>query len=174
MIHILDDDVIPSQSIPQEKIEQDVSITSSHVGHSLQNKTTPDKKTTNKNVSTMSLLNNNTINISQQTLDKLARFSRDSKEVTPPLDVSDKKNILTSKDCSEEVPTTKVKKSIPSKTLDTSQSLYTSQKKESLPSYTPLEKQVMELRKQSHGALLFVECGYKYRFFGSDAEVRTF
>ncbi|XP_066915163.1 DNA mismatch repair protein Msh3-like isoform X2 [Clytia hemisphaerica] len=39
--------------------------------------------------------------------------------------------------------------------------------------YTPLEKQVLELRKQSHGAMLFVECGYKYRFFGQDAEVAS-
>ena len=30
---------------------------------------------------------------------------------------------------------------------------------------------MIELRKSSHGALLFVECGYKYRFFGEDAEV---
>jgi len=50
------------------------------------------------------------------------------------------------------------------------------QKKESKNSkivYTPLEKQVLELRKISHGALLFVECGYKYRFFGEDAEVSS-
>ena len=47
----------------------------------------------------------------------------------------------------------------------------TNTKKQGKTVYTPLEKQVLELRKQSHGALLFVECGYKYRFFGEDAEV---
>lgn len=39
--------------------------------------------------------------------------------------------------------------------------------------YTPLEQQVMELKKQHKDALLAVECGYKYRFFGEDAEVRA-
>ncbi|XP_016898402.1 DNA mismatch repair protein Msh3 isoform X2 [Cynoglossus semilaevis] len=37
--------------------------------------------------------------------------------------------------------------------------------------YTPLEQQVMELKKQHKDALLAVECGYKYRFFGEDAEI---
>lgn len=39
--------------------------------------------------------------------------------------------------------------------------------------YTPLEQQVMELKQQHKDALLAVECGYKYRFFGEDAEVGT-
>lgn len=38
--------------------------------------------------------------------------------------------------------------------------------------YTPLELQFMELKEQYKDALLCVECGYKYRFFGEDAEVR--
>uniref|UniRef100_A0A3Q2Q199 DNA mismatch repair protein MSH3 n=1 Tax=Fundulus heteroclitus TaxID=8078 RepID=A0A3Q2Q199_FUNHE len=37
--------------------------------------------------------------------------------------------------------------------------------------YTPLEQQVMELKQQHKDALLAVECGYKYRFFGEDAEI---
>ena len=37
--------------------------------------------------------------------------------------------------------------------------------------YTPLEKQVVEIKEKNPGVLLFVECGYKYRFFGEDAEV---
>lgn len=37
--------------------------------------------------------------------------------------------------------------------------------------YTPLELQVIELKKQYKDAILCVECGYKYRFFGEDAEV---
>ncbi|XP_026289767.1 DNA mismatch repair protein Msh3 [Frankliniella occidentalis] len=37
--------------------------------------------------------------------------------------------------------------------------------------YTPLEQQVMDLWKQHPGILLFIECGYKYRFFGNDAEI---
>ncbi|MEQ2277224.1 hypothetical protein XENORESO_021981, partial [Xenotaenia resolanae] len=37
--------------------------------------------------------------------------------------------------------------------------------------YTPLEHQVMELKQQHRDALLAVECGYKYRFFGEDAEI---
>lgn len=38
--------------------------------------------------------------------------------------------------------------------------------------YTPLEQQVIQLKQQHKDALLAVECGYKYRFFGEDAEVR--
>ncbi|NXC32846.1 MSH3 protein, partial [Campylorhamphus procurvoides] len=37
--------------------------------------------------------------------------------------------------------------------------------------YTPLELQVMEMKKQYKDAVLCVECGYKYRFFGEDAEL---
>lgn len=37
--------------------------------------------------------------------------------------------------------------------------------------YTPLEQQVIQLKEQHKDALLAVECGYKYRFFGEDAEV---
>ncbi|XP_054042825.1 DNA mismatch repair protein Msh3 isoform X2 [Rissa tridactyla] len=37
--------------------------------------------------------------------------------------------------------------------------------------YTPLELQFIELKKQYKDAVLCVECGYKYRFFGDDAEI---
>ncbi|XP_023199159.1 DNA mismatch repair protein Msh3-like isoform X2 [Xiphophorus maculatus] len=37
--------------------------------------------------------------------------------------------------------------------------------------YTPLEQQVLELKQQQKDVLLAVECGYKYRFFGEDAEI---
>ncbi|KAM9744377.1 DNA mismatch repair protein Msh3 isoform 1-T1 [Menidia menidia] len=37
--------------------------------------------------------------------------------------------------------------------------------------YTPLEQQVIQLKQQHKDALLAIECGYKYRFFGEDAEV---
>ena len=37
--------------------------------------------------------------------------------------------------------------------------------------YTPLEEQFIRIKSQYPDAILFVECGYKYRFFGSDAEV---
>ncbi|KAL9240444.1 hypothetical protein vseg_014663 [Gypsophila vaccaria] len=39
--------------------------------------------------------------------------------------------------------------------------------------YTPLEKQVMELKKKFPGVLLMVEVGYKFRFFGEDADVAS-
>lgn len=38
--------------------------------------------------------------------------------------------------------------------------------------YTPLEQQYLQIKEQHKDALLAVECGYKYRFFGEDAEVR--
>ncbi|XP_055968438.1 DNA mismatch repair protein Msh3 [Sorex fumeus] len=37
--------------------------------------------------------------------------------------------------------------------------------------YTPLELQYMEMKQQQKDAILCVECGYKYRFFGEDAEI---
>ena len=37
--------------------------------------------------------------------------------------------------------------------------------------YTPLELQFLEVKSKYSDAVLFVECGYKYRFFGKDAEV---
>uniref|UniRef100_A0A4W3I9U7 DNA mismatch repair protein MSH3 n=1 Tax=Callorhinchus milii TaxID=7868 RepID=A0A4W3I9U7_CALMI len=37
--------------------------------------------------------------------------------------------------------------------------------------YTPLELQFMEIKEQHKDAVLCVECGYKYRFFGEDAEI---
>ncbi|KAM4707157.1 DNA mismatch repair protein Msh3 [Discoglossus pictus] len=37
--------------------------------------------------------------------------------------------------------------------------------------YTPLEEQFMEIKKLHKDAILCVECGYKYRFFGEDAEI---
>ncbi|XP_068422970.1 DNA mismatch repair protein Msh3 [Clinocottus analis] len=37
--------------------------------------------------------------------------------------------------------------------------------------YTPLEQQVVQLKQRHEDVLLAVECGYKYRFFGEDAEI---
>ncbi|XP_076126474.1 DNA mismatch repair protein Msh3 [Alosa pseudoharengus] len=37
--------------------------------------------------------------------------------------------------------------------------------------YTPLEQQFLEIKEQHKDTLLCVECGYKYRFFGEDAEI---
>ena len=39
--------------------------------------------------------------------------------------------------------------------------------------YTPLEQQYIAIKSQYPDAILFVECGYKYRFFGEDAEVAS-
>lgn len=38
--------------------------------------------------------------------------------------------------------------------------------------YTPLEMQVLAVKAKHPDAVLFVECGYRYRFFGEDAEVQ--
>ena len=37
--------------------------------------------------------------------------------------------------------------------------------------YTPLEQQFMAIKTSHPDAVLFVECGYRYRFFGEDAEL---
>lgn len=39
--------------------------------------------------------------------------------------------------------------------------------------YTPLEKQYLEFEAKYPDAVLFIECGYKYRLFGKDAEVNS-
>ncbi|RZR91100.1 hypothetical protein BHM03_00019148 [Ensete ventricosum] len=39
------------------------------------------------------------------------------------------------------------------------------------PAYTPLEQQVLELKSKYPDVLLMIEVGYKYRFFGEDAEI---
>uniref|UniRef100_A0A8C5HFP6 DNA mismatch repair protein MSH3 n=1 Tax=Gouania willdenowi TaxID=441366 RepID=A0A8C5HFP6_GOUWI len=48
---------------------------------------------------------------------------------------------------------------------------HTSMKKRLKSVYTPLEQQVLQLKQQHKDALLAIECGYKYRFFGDDAEI---
>eukprot|EP01039_Chlorochromonas_danica_P008313 gene8313-9165_t len=40
-------------------------------------------------------------------------------------------------------------------------------------SYTPLEKQVLALRANYPDAILMIECGYRIRFFGDDAEIAS-
>ncbi|XP_052015397.1 DNA mismatch repair protein Msh3 isoform X2 [Apodemus sylvaticus] len=37
--------------------------------------------------------------------------------------------------------------------------------------YTPLELQYIDMKQEHKDAVLCVECGYKYRFFGEDAEI---
>ncbi|XP_029633560.1 DNA mismatch repair protein Msh3-like [Octopus sinensis] len=37
--------------------------------------------------------------------------------------------------------------------------------------YTPLEQQVVDLKVKYPGTILLIECGYKYRFFGEDAQI---
>lgn len=37
--------------------------------------------------------------------------------------------------------------------------------------YTPLEQQYMDIKAKHPDTILFVECGYKFRFFGEDAEI---
>lgn len=39
--------------------------------------------------------------------------------------------------------------------------------------YTPLELQYIDVKQQHKDAVLCVECGYKYRFFGEDAEIAS-
>lgn len=39
--------------------------------------------------------------------------------------------------------------------------------------FTPLEEQYKAVKEQHPDTLLFVECGYKYRFFGEDAEIAS-
>lgn len=43
--------------------------------------------------------------------------------------------------------------------------------KSSKLAYTPLELQFVEVKSNYPDVILFVECGYRYRFFGEDAEV---
>ncbi|XP_027103815.1 DNA mismatch repair protein MSH3 isoform X1 [Coffea arabica] len=58
------------------------------------------------------------------------------------------------------------------KLLEPSQELLETSKNQPIvnPKYTPLEQQVVELKAKYPDVLLMVEVGYKYRFFGEDAE----
>ena len=39
--------------------------------------------------------------------------------------------------------------------------------------YTPMEQQFLSIKAKYPDAILFIECGYKYRFFGEDAEIAS-
>lgn len=39
--------------------------------------------------------------------------------------------------------------------------------------FTPLEQQYMSIKASYPDAILFVECGFKYRFFGEDSEIAS-
>ncbi|CAO3573626.1 unnamed protein product [Mortierella alpina] len=49
----------------------------------------------------------------------------------------------------------------------------TSTKKATKSIYTPLEKQYLEIKEQYPDTVLCIEVGYKYRFFGHDAEIAS-
>jgi hypothetical protein len=44
-------------------------------------------------------------------------------------------------------------------------------KNNAMVKYTPLEKQVLELKELHSGMILMIQTAYKYTFFGEDAEV---
>ncbi|PSN55302.1 hypothetical protein C0J52_01763 [Blattella germanica] len=48
----------------------------------------------------------------------------------------------------------------------------TSSGKNKAVKYTPLEQQVLDLKQKHCGMILMIQTGYKYTFFGEDAEVR--
>ena len=39
--------------------------------------------------------------------------------------------------------------------------------------YTPMEQQYLSIKAKHPDAVLFMECGYKYRFFGEDARIAS-
>ena len=39
--------------------------------------------------------------------------------------------------------------------------------------YTPMEQQYLSIKANYPDAVLFIECGYKYRFFGEDAQIAS-
>ena len=43
-----------------------------------------------------------------------------------------------------------------------------------LVKYTPLEDQFLTIKSQYKDAVLLIECGYKYKFFGDDAKVNYY
>jgi hypothetical protein len=52
-----------------------------------------------------------------------------------------------------------------------SRSSSSSSSSSALPSFTPLERQIVALKRAHADAVVLVEVGYRYRFFGPDAEV---
>ncbi|KAF8959081.1 DNA mismatch repair protein MSH3 [Flammula alnicola] len=57
------------------------------------------------------------------------------------------------------------------KTKSTAQTRKVTEVGPSGQSYTPLEKQILQLKKENVGTVLMVEVGYKYKFFGDDAKI---
>ena len=64
-------------------------------------------------------------------------------------------------------PTSKIKAVLDKNDTDSLKSLNSRTRS----AYTPLEQQFLEVKAKYPEVILFVECGYRYRFFGEDAEV---
>lgn len=71
----------------------------------------------------------------------------------------------------DSVPSTSTSSSPSLRKYSNSKSKLESLNKRTKTKYTPLEQQYLEIKNKHPSAVLFVECGYKYRFFGEDAEV---
>jgi DNA mismatch repair protein MSH3 len=80
---------------------------------------------------------------------------------------SSKQQLLTRSSCSSNASDNKKGNTKASKKRGSSSS--SSSSSSGSADYTPLEKQVVALKKEHPDALLMVECGYRIRFFGDDA-----
>ncbi|XP_056395363.1 DNA mismatch repair protein Msh3 isoform X2 [Hyla sarda] len=133
--------------------------------------------------------------ISSHTLNRLREFSSDSgKQISDSHDIevpeclapspAIEDEILKSQDKGEEVKSHSISRA-EKLSLKTSTTFPSSRHQEQMANaseakipnrrtksgYTPLEEQYMKIKEKHKDAILCVECGYKYRFFGEDAEI---
>ncbi|KAG0305679.1 Mismatch repair protein msh3 [Dissophora globulifera] len=73
----------------------------------------------------------------------------------------------------DEASASRSKSARPSRTTPTTNSRSANIKKATKSPYTPLEKQFVEIKEQQPDAVLCIEVGYKFRFFGEDAEIAS-
>uniref|UniRef100_A0ABM5FTJ0 DNA mismatch repair protein Msh3 isoform X2 n=1 Tax=Pogona vitticeps TaxID=103695 RepID=A0ABM5FTJ0_9SAUR len=120
------------------------------------------------------------LQICPKTLEKLREFSSNleypSNRTHPSVDLKESRqhvirNNETQNTTKEEI-CPSISQSFDSNSCENTQNISdTAFKKTTKPVYTPLELQFLEMKKQYKDAILCVECGYKYRFFGEDAEI---
>ncbi|KAG0322860.1 Mismatch repair protein msh3 [Dissophora globulifera] len=73
----------------------------------------------------------------------------------------------------DEASASRSKSARPSRTTPITNSRSANIKKATKSPYTPLEKQFVEIKEQNPDAVLCIEVGYKFRFFGEDAEIAS-
>ncbi|KAJ8303888.1 hypothetical protein KUTeg_017471 [Tegillarca granosa] len=104
----------------------------------------------------------NTVDIDN--IDSKKKFFDDEENVTLDVESQEEESSVPSTSSSSQKATTILKK------FSSGATNSKSNVKKIKTKYTPLEQQFLEIKEKYSDCVLFVECGYKFRFFGEDAE----